>query len=126
MDPSKFKYSKTHEWVNAEDDTATIGITEYAQSELGEIVFVELPEIGISFSKGDAFGTIESYKTVSDLITPISGEVVEINAELAESPEFVNESPYEKGWMIKLKMTKLAELDELMTAQQYENAPKEH
>ncbi len=126
MNPGNYKYSSTHEWVGAEGDVATLGITDYAQSELGEIVFVELPDVGISFDKGDVFGTVESYKTVSDLVIPVSGEVVEINSALVDAPELVNDSPYEKGWMIKVKMTNSGELDDLMTAEQYENAPKEH
>ena len=126
MDPSKLKYSSTHEWVSTEDDTAIIGITDYAQSELGEIVFVELPEVGIAFDKGDTFGTIESYKTVSDLVTPLSGEIIEINTALADSPESVNDSPYDQGWIIKIKMANPSELDGLMTQQQYEDSPKEH
>ncbi|NLN78337.1 MAG: glycine cleavage system protein GcvH [Armatimonadetes bacterium] len=126
MDTSKLKYSSTHEWVFAEGDTAIIGITDYAQSELGEIVFVELPEVGIAFDKGDTFGTIESYKTVSDLVTPLSGEVIEINSALTDSPESVNDSPYDDGWIIKIKMTDPGELDRLMTQKEYEDSPKEH
>lgn len=126
MNPGNYKYSSTHEWVSAEDGVATLGITDYAQSELGEIVFVELPDVGIGFDKGDVFGTVESYKTVSDLVIPISGEVAEVNPALADAPELVNDSPYEKGWMIKVKMTNPGELDDLMTAEQYESAPKEH
>lgn len=126
MNPGNLKYSSSHEWVNGEGDVATIGITDYAQSELGEIVFAELPKVGAKCAKGDVLGTIESYKTVSDLMCPVSGEVVEINSALADSPQFVNESPYEQGWLVKLKMTDPSELDGLMSAEQYEGVLKEH
>lgn len=126
MNPGNLKYSSTHEWVNAEGDAATIGITDYAQSELGEIVFVELPKVGTKFSKGDVLGTIESYKTVSDLMCPVSGEVTAANSELSSAPEKVNESPYEDGWLVKLKMSNAGEVNELMTAEQYEGVLKEH
>ncbi len=126
MNPGNLKYSETHEWVKSEGNTATIGITDYAQSELGEIVFVELPKVGAKFDKGDVFGTIESYKTVSDLMCPVSGEVVEVNSALADSPQFVNDSPYEQGWLVKLKMTDPTEAEALMSAEQYEGVLKEH
>lgn len=126
MNPGNLKYSSTHEWANAEDGIATLGITDYAQSELGEIVFVEVPHVGSKFDKGDVFGTVESYKTVSDLVCPVSGEVVEVNSALAGSPQFVNESPYDQGWLVKLKMTDPSELDGLMSAEQYEGVLKEH
>lgn len=126
MNPGNLKYSSTHEWVKPEDGFATLGITDYAQSELGEIVFVELPKVGAKCDKGDVLGTIESYKTVSDLMCPVSGEVVEVNSTLADSPQFVNESPYEQGWLIKLKLSDPSELDGLMSAEQYEGVLKEH
>jgi len=126
VNPTDLKYSRTHEWINAEGDVATIGVTDYAQSELGEIVFLELPQAGSKFRKGDALGTIESYKTVSDLMAPVSGEVIEINPDLADSPQFVNESPYDQGWMIKIKMSDPSELNELMSAEDYEGILKEH
>lgn len=126
MNPGSLKYSSTHEWVKPEDGFATLGITDYAQSELGEIVFVELPKVGAKCDKGDLLGTIESYKTVSDLMCPVSGEVVEVNSTLADSPQFVNESPYEQGWLIKLKLSDPSELDGLMSAEQYEGVLKEH
>ena len=126
MNPGNLKYSSTHEWVNAQGGIATLGITDYAQSELGEIVFVELPKVGSKFDKGDVLGTVESYKTVSDLTCPVSGEVVEVNSALADSPQFVNESPYEQGWTVKIRMADPSELDGLMTAQQYEGVLKEH
>jgi glycine cleavage system H protein len=126
VNPGNLKYSSTHEWVESEGAVAKIGITDYAQSELGEIVFVELPRVGSRCDKGDVLGTIESYKTVSDLMCPVSGEVVEVNSTLADSPQFVNESPYEQGWLIKLKLSDPSELDGLMSVEQYEGVLKEH
>lgn len=122
----ELRYSKTHEWVRADGDVATVGISDYAQSELGDIVFVELPEVGSKYGAGDVFGTIESYKTVSDLMCPVSGEVVEVNSALAGSPQLVNESALDKGWLVKIRMTDPTELDALMTAEQYEAVLKEH
>ncbi len=126
MNPGNLKYSETHEWVKTDGDVATIGITDYAQSELGEIVFVELPKIGAALTKGDVLGTIESYKTVSDLMCPVSGEVAEVNSALVDSPQSVNDSPYEEGWLVKVKMADPAETAGLMTAEQYEGVLKEH
>lgn len=126
MNPDNLKYSISHEWVKPEGDVATVGISDYAQSELGEIVFVELPKVGAKFEKGDALGTIESYKTVSDLVCPVSGEVMEVNSTLADSPQFVNESPYDDGWLVKLKLSDPSEVDGLMSAEQYEAVLKEH
>lgn len=126
LNPVDLKYTSTHEWVKAEGDVATVGITDYAQSELGEIVFVELPKVGSKFQKEDALGTIESYKTVSDLMCPVSGEVVEVNSALADSPQLVNESAFDQGWLVKIKMTDPSEVDGLMTAEQYEEVLKEH
>ncbi len=117
--PSELKYSKEHEWVKIEGNTVTIGITEYAQSELGDIVFVELPETDDDIDEGESFGSVESVKTVSELYAPVSGKVVETNDELEESPEFVNESPYEKAWMVKVELSDESQLDELMSADQY-------
>ncbi|MHD0398313.1 glycine cleavage system protein GcvH [Staphylococcus simulans] len=117
--PEELKYSKEHEWVKVEDDTVTIGITEYAQGELGDIVFVELPETDDDIEEGESFGSAESVKTVSELYAPVSGTVVEINEELEDSPEFVNESPYEKAWMVKVKLNDTSQLDELLSADQY-------
>ena len=113
--PSEFKYSKEHEWVKI----ATIGITEYAQNELGDIVFVELPETDDELNEGDTFGSVESVKTVSELYAPISGKIVEVNEELEDSPEFVNESPYEKAWMVKIEISDDSQLEELLSADQY-------
>ena len=117
--PEILKYTKEHEWVSIEGDTATIGVTEFAQSELGDIVFVEIETEGESFAQNEVFGTIEAVKTVSDLYMPISGEIVAVNADLEDAPESVNESPYEKGWMIKVKASNLSEIDHLMDAETY-------
>lgn len=117
--PSEFKYSKEHEWVKVEGNTVTIGITEYAQGELGDIVFVELPEVDDEINEGDTFGSVESVKTVSELYAPVSGKVVESNEELEDSPEFVNESPYEKAWMVKVELSDESQLDDLLSADQY-------
>ncbi|MBV5221480.1 glycine cleavage system protein GcvH [Staphylococcus hominis] len=117
--PSEFKYSKEHEWVKVEGNTATIGITEYAQGELGDIVFVELPDVDEEINEGDTFGSVESVKTVSELYAPVSGKIVETNDELEDSPEFVNESPYEKAWMVKVELNDESQLDELLSAEQY-------
>ena len=117
--PSEFKYSKEHEWVKVEGNTATIGITEYAQGELGDIVFVELPDVDDEINEGDTFGSVESVKTVSELYAPVSGKIVETNDELEDSPEFVNESPYEKAWMVKVELNDESQLDELLSAEQY-------
>ena len=122
----ELKFTQTHEWVKADGDVATVGISDYAQSELGEIVFVELPKVGSKVEVGEALGTIESYKTVSDLMCPVSGEVVEVNSALADSPQLVNESALDEGWLVKIKMTDPAQLDALMTAEQYEGVLKEH
>ena len=117
--PSEFKYSKEHEWVKVEGNTATIGITEYAQGELGDIVFVELPDVDDEINEGETFGSVESVKTVSELYAPVSGKIVETNDELEDSPEFVNESPYEKAWMVKVELNDESQLDELLSAEQY-------
>jgi glycine cleavage system H protein len=118
--PAGLRYSKEHEWVATEEEVATIGITDYAQEQLGEIVYVELPAVGDKISKDDPFGVVESVKAVSDIYAPVSGTVVEINEELAESPEMVNEDPYGDGWLVKIKVTDAAELDDLMDNEEYE------
>lgn len=117
--PEGLKYSKEHEWVLVEDDVAIIGITEFAQGELGDIVFVELPEVGEKISKDDPFGSLESVKAVSDIFAPISGAVTEINDDLKENPETINEDPYGDGWMIKVQMTDMDELKDLMSSDDY-------
>jgi len=113
------KYTKDHEWAKLAGDIVTIGLSDYAQDQLGEIVFVELPEVGDSFSKGDEFGSVESVKAVSEVYIPISGEVVEINEALEDAPELVNEDCYEGGWVIKVKPTDPSQLDELMDKAAY-------
>lgn len=118
--PKDLRYSEEHEWVKTEGNTVRIGITHFAQSELGDIVFVELPEVGDTVTADEPFGSVESVKTVSELYAPVSGKVVEVNEDLNDSPEFVNESPYEKAWMIVVEPTDASEVDNLMTAEQYE------
>lgn len=118
--PKELKYSEEHEWVKDEDGKYRIGITHFAQSELGDIVFVELPEVGDEVTADEPFGSVESVKTVSELYAPISGKVVEVNEELEDSPEFVNESPYEQAWMIVVEPSDLSELDALMSAEDYD------
>jgi glycine cleavage system H protein len=120
--PEELLYTKTHEWVRREDDIAIVGITDHAQDELGDVVFVELPEEGATFSAGDSFGTIESVKAVSDLYTPVGGEVVEVNQTLNDSPERVNEDPYGGGWMIRLRVS---EEGELLSADEYKKVLEE-
>ncbi len=118
--PSDLKYTKEHEWVKDNGDgTATIGITEFAQGELGDIVFVELEEAGFEFSQDDTFGTVEAVKTVSDLFAPIDGEVLELNEALEDNPEIVNDDPYGDGWMIKIKVTDPSQLEGLLSADEY-------
>ncbi|ASK62811.1 glycine cleavage system protein H [Virgibacillus phasianinus] len=118
--PKDLLYSEEHEWVKKEDDKVRIGITDFAQSELGDIVFVELPEVGDDIEADEPFGSVESVKTVSELYAPISGKVVEINEDLEDSPEFVNESPYEKAWMVVVEPSNQSEMDELLSADKYE------
>ncbi len=123
--PKDLRYSEEHEWVKVEDGKARIGITHFAQSELGDIVFVELPQVGDEIKSNEPFGSVESVKTVSELYAPISGKVIEVNNELEDSPEYVNESPYENAWMIVVEPTDTAEVDALMTAEQYEEMTTE-
>ncbi|MCR6095208.1 glycine cleavage system protein GcvH [Salipaludibacillus agaradhaerens] len=123
--PKELKYSEEHEWVKEEDGKVRIGITDFAQSELGDIVFVELPEVGDELEADEPFGSVESVKTVSELYAPISGKVVEVNEELDDSPEFVNESPYEKAWMVVVEPSDKSEIDNLMDAEAYEEMTKE-
>ena len=114
------KYTKDHEWIRVEGDEAYIGITDFAQGELGDIVFVEVETEGESLDKEEAFGTIEAVKTVSDLFMPISGEVIEFNAELEDAPELINSDPFEKGWIIKVKIADASELEDLMSSEDYQ------
>ncbi|EMR05641.1 Octanoyl/lipoyl carrier protein [Bhargavaea cecembensis DSE10] len=118
--PTELRYSEEHEWVKTEDGKARIGITHFAQAELGDIVFVELPEVGDEIKADEPFGSVESVKTVSELYAPISGTVVEVNEDLEDSPEFVNESPYEKAWMVVIEPSDSSEIDKLMSAEQYD------
>ncbi|RKY55188.1 MAG: glycine cleavage system protein GcvH [Candidatus Neomarinimicrobiota bacterium] len=117
--PDNLKYTKSHEWALIDGNTATVGITEYAQSELGDVVFVELPAVGDTVSKGDAIGTIEAVKTVADVYTPVSGEVVGINEALKDASELVNKDPYGEGWIAKIKMSDLSEIGGLLTPEDY-------
>ena len=117
--PDNLKYTKDHEWVLVDGDVATIGVTDFAQSELGDIVFVDISSQGDTLSAHEVFGTVEAVKTVSDLYMPVSGEVIEVNASLDSAPETVNSDPYGDGWMVKVKMSNLAELDGLMSHADY-------
>lgn len=119
------KYTKEHEWVRVEGNRAIIGITDYAQDSLGDIVFVELPSVGESVEAAETFGVVESVKTASDLYSPVSGKVVEVNEGLADAPELVNQEPYGKGWMIIVELADPAELEELMDAEQYQSMVEE-
>jgi len=120
MTPEDNKYAKSHEYVHVEAGIGTIGITDYAQKELGDVVFVELPQVGTQLEAADELGSIESVKAVSELFAPVSGEVVEINETLAEKPELVNTDPYGDGWMIRVRLSDPTELDDLMNAEEYE------
>ncbi|MDQ4043205.1 MAG: glycine cleavage system protein GcvH [Actinomycetota bacterium] len=120
--PGELQYTRTHEWVRREGDSATVGITNHAQDELGDVVFVELPEEGTTFGAGDAFGTIESVKAVSDLYAPLGGEVVEVNFTLEDAPEKVNEDPYGDGWIIRLRVSGEGDL---LSAEEYEKVLEE-
>ena len=117
--PSDIKYTKEHEWTRIEGSIATIGVTDFAQSELGDIAWIEMPEIGAETKKGDPFGTIEAVKTVEDLFAPLSGKIVEINEGLLDSPEWVNDDPYGKGWIAKIEFFDEAELTDLLSAEDY-------
>jgi glycine cleavage system H protein len=118
--PADLKYTKTHEWLRIDGDMATIGITDYAQSELGDIVYVDLPNVGRVLNSGDSFGSVESVKTVSDVYTPVSGEVVDVNSAIGAQSELLNSDPYGKGWMIKLRLTDPSQTKTLLDPQAYE------
>ena len=118
--PTDVKYTKDHEWIRVDVDVAYVGITDYAQSELGEIVYVDITTEGETVNKEEVFGTIEAVKTVSDLFMPVTGEVLEVNPELEDAPQLVNEDAYGKGWIIKVNVSDAAELDELLSAAEYE------
>jgi glycine cleavage system H protein len=117
--PDNLKYTKDHEWIRVEGDTGVVGISEYAQGELGDVVFVELPQIGRQVKQSESFGTIEAVKAVSDIYAPLTGEVLEVNSDLEKAPELVNKEPYGKGWMIKLKITNKVELNNLLDPKAY-------
>jgi glycine cleavage system H protein len=120
MYPSDFRYTKEHEWIKVTGDTGTVGITDYAQHELGDVVFVELPKVGAKFNASQSFGTVESVKAVSEIYSPVSGEVVETNTALADAPETINSDPHGAAWMIKIRLTDPKELSNLMDAAAYQ------
>jgi len=123
--PTELKYTQTHEWVRITGDVVTIGITDHAQAELGDIVYVELPEAGRVLAKDEVFGTVESVKAVSDLYSPVAGEVVEANTALADASEVVNDDPYGGGWLVRIRMSEAVELEELLDARDYERLAEE-
>jgi len=122
--PESLHYSKDHEWIKVDGDIGTIGITDHAQSSLGDVVYVELPRAGDTFSAHESFGSVESVKAVSELFTPVSGEVIEVNEALQDEPEKVNTDPYGDGWMIKVRMSSSGEVDSMLTAVEYEDFTK--
>lgn len=121
MNPADLRYDKEHEWVRVDGDTATVGISDFAQDQLGEVVYVDLPSVGDELAAGETFGEIESVKSVSELFAPVSGTIVEINEELATSPESINSDPFGAGWMVKIALTDVGQLDNLMSAGEYES-----
>ena len=125
MYPSDYLYTEEHEWIKVDGDVAVLGITDFAQQELGEVVYFEMPEVGDSFATGDELGSIESVKAVSPVYTPVAGEVVEVNAAIEDSPEIVNDDPHGDGWLVKLRLASTDELAKLMSAEQYEAFLKE-
>ena len=118
--PEDLKYSKDHEWVEVNDDVATIGITDYAQHSLGDVVYIDMPRVGDHLGPHESFGSVESVKAVSEVFTPVAGEVVEVNDDLNDTPEAVNEDPYQAGWMVKVKMSNPGEADAMLSADEYE------
>ena len=120
MDHKKFKFTKDHEWLNIQEDLAIVGITDYAQSQLGDIVFIEMPQVSTKIAASESFGAIEAVKTVADLFAPVSGEVIEINEDLDSNPDLVNSDPYSEGWIIKLKIDNNDEIKELMNYDEYQ------
>jgi glycine cleavage system H protein len=118
--PEQYRYTKEHEWVSVEGSTGTIGITDHAQHELGDIVFVDLPKVGTALSKGETLGSVESVKAVSDIYAPVSGEVIEANEKLAASPELLNSNPFTEGWLVKVKLSSPEETKNLLTAAEYQ------
>ena len=125
MNPDELKYTQSHEWVRVEGETGTIGITDHAQKQLGEIVYLELPEVGHVYNTNEEFGTVESVKAVSELFTPVAGEVVEVNKAAVTEPGIINDDPFGDGWLIKLKLSSDAEADSLMSADDYEKYVRE-
>ncbi|BDX37242.1 glycine cleavage system H protein [Tenuifilaceae bacterium CYCD] len=123
--PSNLKYTKDHEWIKVDGDTAVVGVTDFAQSQLGDIVFVEIETVGETLAKEEVFGTIEAVKTVSDMFMPVGGEVLEVNPKISDQPDVVNKDPYGEGWMIKIKISNPAELNELLTPEQYKGTINE-
>jgi len=119
--PGNLKYTKDHEWIRVEGENGYVGITDFAQGELGDIVFVEIETVGETLGKGEVFGTIEAVKTVSDMFMPVSGEILEMNGEIEATPDVVNKDPYGKGWMIKVRIQDMSELDELLTPEAYKS-----
>jgi glycine cleavage system H protein len=117
--PNSYRYSKEHEWISVTDDYAVVGITQFAQTELGEIVYVELPEVGTVVVQGEEIGSLESVKAVAEVYSPVSGEIIEINEILADTPEMVNENPHESGWLVKIRLSNQAEVSDLLTPDQY-------
>lgn len=124
MYPSEYLYSREHEWIRVEDDVCVLGITEFAQQELGEVVFVELPEVGQVFDANDELGTIESVKAVAEVYTPVAGEVVEVNDAVVDDPELLNEDPHGEGWLLRIRFSSAADLKNLMNAEAYEEYVK--
>ncbi|MBP1622211.1 MAG: glycine cleavage system protein [Acidobacteria bacterium] len=120
MYPEDYLYSKDHEWIAVQDSIGTIGITDYAQHELGDVVYVDLPEVGDTFEASEPFGSVESVKAVSEIFCPIGGEVIEVNSKLEESPELINQSPHQNAWLIKIRLNNSEELKELLSAEEYE------
>ena len=125
MYPENFRYTKEHEWVNVEGDTGTVGLTDHAQKELGDIVYVELPKVGTKYESGETFGTVESVKAVSELYIPVSGEVIEVNEELGAAPEKINTDPYGNGWMIRIRLLNKDETADLLSAEEYDEYTSE-
>ena len=123
--PGDLQYTKSHEWVRTEGETATVGITEHAQDELGDVVFVELPDEGATFDAGESFGTVESVKAVSDLYAPVGGEVVEVNSALGDAPEKINEDPYGEGWIVRLRTSGDGSAGDLLSPEEYEKVLEE-
>lgn len=121
MNPRNLKYHREHDWARVEGDTAVFGLTSYAQETLGDIVFIELPEVGADVTAGTVYAEVESVKAVSDVYAPLSGSVIEVNDEVVDAPELINESPFETAWLIKVRLSNPAEIDELMTAEEYDD-----